>query len=197
MRPRARRAGIYARVAVEARLYRELMPDEIDEWERLARAAHPPDEVRLGSDLRWADLAPGTDYLIRLREEGELRACAWVTKRTVIVSGNEVRVAGIRGVVTHPDHRRRGFGRAVMDQATELMRSFADCDFALLFSSVMAVPFYEVLGWRSVPGPVIVEQPRGPIDYTESLPTAPVMTLPLHKPRSFPQGRVQVRGLPW
>jgi hypothetical protein len=29
---------------VQVRLYRELKPDEIEEWERLDRAAHPPDD---------------------------------------------------------------------------------------------------------------------------------------------------------
>src|SRR5437764_261780 len=125
-------------MAVEVKAYRELKPDEIEEWERLVRKAYPPDEARLGSDLRWADLDPETDYLIRVREDGELRACAWITRRTVSISGQEMRVAGIRGLVTDPDQRRRGYGHALMERAHELMRSCADCDFALLFSSVMA-----------------------------------------------------------
>jgi GNAT superfamily N-acetyltransferase len=170
----------------------------MEEWRRLARKAHPPGEARLGSELRWADLNDETDSLIRFRDDGELRACAWVTKRTVAVSGRGISVAGIRGVVTDPDHRRRGYGNAVMQQAHELMRSFSDCDFALLFSSVMAVPFYEQLGWRAVPGPVTCEQPDGRIDYTETLPTAPVMVLSLHDPAArLPPGPVHVHGLPW
>ena len=54
------------------------------------------------------------------------------------------------------------------------MRSFADCEFAVLFSSVMAVPFYEDLGWRAIRGPVTCDQPGGSIDYTETLATGPV-----------------------
>jgi aminoglycoside 2'-N-acetyltransferase I len=183
-------------MAVEVRLYRELQRGEIEEWERLARKAEPPGEVRLGSDLRWADLDAETDYLIRFREDGELRACAWVTRRTVAISDQEVQVAGVRGVVTDPDHRRRGYGRAVMERAHALMGSFADCDFALLFSSVMAVPFYESLGWRALDGSVTCEQPGGRIDYTDALPTAPVMALAL-RPADLPSGPIDVLGLPW
>jgi aminoglycoside 2'-N-acetyltransferase I len=182
---------------VDVRPYRELEPGEVAEWERLVRKAYPPSEVRLGSDLRWADLDAETDYLIRFHEGAELRACAWVTKRTVTVSDRDVRIAGIRGVVTDPDYRRRGYGRAVMARAHELMRSFADCDVALLFSSVMAVPFYESLGWRPVAGSVTCEQPAGRIDYTQALPTAPVMALPLRHAGELLFGPIHVQGFPW
>jgi GNAT superfamily N-acetyltransferase len=182
---------------VAVRRYRELVPDEVAEWERLVRKAYPPGEVRLGAELRWAGLDAETDYLIRFHEDAELRACAWVTKRTATVSDHELRVAGIRGVVTDRGHRRRGHGRAVMERAHELMRSFADCEVALLFSSVMAVPFYESLGWRAVNGPVTCEQPGGRIDYTRALPTAPVMALALHRAAELPFGPIHVHGFPW
>ena len=182
---------------IDVRRYRDLDPTDLEEWKRLANAAHPPDEVRLGSDIRWAELDPETDYLIRLWDQGELRSCAWVTQRTIDVSGRATRVAGIRGVVTHPDRRRRGYGRAVMERAHELMRSIAGPEFALLFSSVMAVPFYEKLGWLAVRGPVTCDQPDGRIDYTETLPAAPVMVLGLGRSVDLPAGRVDVHGLPW
>jgi aminoglycoside 2'-N-acetyltransferase I len=176
--------------------YRDVRTHDLEEWERLVEKAHPPGAERLGSELRWADLDPDTDFLIRLWDDDELRACAWVTQRTVIASGADVAVAGIRGVVTDPGHRRRGYGRAVMEGAHELMRSLPR-DFALLFSSVMAVPFYESLGWRPLRGPVTCEQPGGRIDYTTTLPTAPVMVLELREGAVFPAGPIDVPGLPW
>jgi GNAT superfamily N-acetyltransferase len=184
-------------VSLDVRFYRDLDPKELEEWERLVKKAHPPGEVRLGSHLRWAELNPATDYLVRSWDNDELRACAWVTQRTVSVSGRETAVAGVRGVVTDPEQRRRGHGRTVMERAQQLMRSFADCEFALLFTSVMAVPFYETLGWRPIRGPVTCDQPHGRINYTETLPTAPVMVLRLRPWAALPTGRVDVRGLPW
>lgn len=184
-------------MSIDVRPYRDLEPEELDEWKRLVKKAHPPDEVRLGSDIRWADLDTETDYLVRLWEDSELRACAWVTQRTISVSGRATRVAGIRGVLTDPEQRRRGYGRAVMEQAQELMGSFADCEFAVLFSSVTAVPFYEDLGWCAIRGPVTCDQPGGRIDYTETLPTAPVMVLGLRPSADLPAGPVDVWGFPW
>jgi hypothetical protein len=84
-----------------------------------------------------------------------------------------------------------------MERTQELLRSFATCEVALLFSSPMAVPFYEELGWRALPGPVTCDQPGGRIDYTERLPDAPVMVLALLPGAAFPSGPVDVRGLPW
>jgi GNAT superfamily N-acetyltransferase len=186
-------------VLVDVRPYADLTPSEIEEWKRLNRKAHPPEEVRLGSDLRWADLDEANDYLIRLHDDDEeLRSCAWVTKKYVTVSDRRRRVAGIRGVVTDPDCRRRGYGRAVMACAHELMETFSDCDFAVLFSSVMAVPFYESLGWQPLRGTVTCEQPGGRINYTETLPpTAPVMALALRDDVELPSGDVSVPSFPW
>jgi len=184
-------------MVVHVKRYRDLQSAEIEEWEQLVEKAHPPGEVRLGQDLLWADLDPETDYLIRLRDDDGLLACAWVTRRTISVADREMRVAGVRGVITDPERRRRGHGRAIMQRAHVLMRSFADCGFALLFSSVMAVPFYESLGWRAVAAPVICDQPGGRIDYTQTLPTAPVMVLALRELAELPPGPVHVRGLPW
>jgi aminoglycoside 2'-N-acetyltransferase I len=182
---------------VDIQLYRDLQPGEMEEWELLYNKVHPPGEPRLSADFAWADLEPQTDYLIRFRQDNELRACAWVTKRTVTILDQELRVAGIRGVMTDPDRRRRGYGRAVMKRARELMRSFPDCDVALLFSSVMAVPFYESLGWRAVRGPVTCEQPDGRINYTEELPAAPVMALALGGSANPLDCPIHVSGLPW
>jgi GNAT superfamily N-acetyltransferase len=100
-------------------------------------------------------------------------------------------------VMTDPERRRHGYGRTVMARAHEVIRSLEDCEFALLFASVMAVPFYKELGWRVVSGPVFCEQPTGVVDYTQLLPTAPVMVLTRSPGDPLPKSPIDVRGLPW
>jgi GNAT superfamily N-acetyltransferase len=170
-----------------------------DECERLAAKVNAAGLSPLGSELRWAAFDPDADHLVRLLDDrGVLRAVSWVTRQAICVSSCETPVAGIRGVMTDPDERRRGYGRAVMERSRELMvHSFADCEFALLFSTVMAVPFYEALGWRAIPGPLTCDQPGGPVDYTALFPTAPVMALPLRPSAVLPAGPVQAVGFPW
>ena len=84
-----------------------------------------------------------------------------------------------------------------MERAQELMCSFCDCEIAVLFSSVMAVGFYERLGWQAIAGPVTVDQPGRRLDYTGALPTAPVMAQALRRDAVLPEGPVDVRGFPW
>ena len=170
--------------------------EETDAWRRLQARVYPPDQERIGADLQWAKREP-TDYFIRLWAEGDLRACAWLTRRAIAVGGRENLVAGVRGVMTDPAYRRLGLGRTVMERTHELMRSLADCDFGLLFSSVMAVPFYESLGWLAVDGPVVCDQPGGRINYTERLPMAPVMVRMTDPQIPPPSGAIDVMGPPW
>jgi GNAT superfamily N-acetyltransferase len=176
--------------------FADVTADEMEEWRRLQARAHPAGEERLGGELAWAKLEP-TDYFIRLHADGDLRACAWLTRRAVVVDEREAEVAGVRGVMTDPGYRRRGFGRIVMERAHDLIRSLDDCEFALLFSSVMAVPFYESLGWHAVYGPVTCDQPGGRINYTERLPTALVMVRMKEDHTPPPSGAIDVLGLPW
>jgi alpha-ribazole phosphatase/probable phosphoglycerate mutase len=81
-----------------------------------------------------------------------------------------VRAGGLCGVQTDPDYRRRGFGRAAVQTATNLMFEQPAVGLGLLLSSQMAVPLYERLGWRVFDGPVYCEQPAGNINYAELMP---------------------------
>jgi GNAT superfamily N-acetyltransferase len=183
-------------VRVDVRQFWDVTDAEMEEWRRLQAKANAPEEARMGSDLTWAKLEP-TDYFIRLWADGGLRACAWLTRRRIAVGGRDAPVAGVRGEMTHPAYRRLGLGRIVMERTHDLMRSLEDCEFGVLFSSAMAVPFYESLGWRSIDGAVMCDQPDGRINYTRRLPTAPVMVR-MKEPRiAPPSGVVDVLGLPW
>lgn len=180
---------------IDIRASSELQGHGLEEWRRLGDVVHPADKPRPASAIEWAP-REDTDQIVRVWDQDELCACAWVTWRTVLIDDREARVAGIRGVMTHPDHRRKGYGRAAMLHSQAVIDSAADSELALLFSSVMGVPFYESLGWQPVRVPVYCEQPDGRIDFTQRKPDAPVMVR-LSASARPPAREVDIRGLPW
>ena len=145
-------------------------------------ALGPPDRRRPtpGDRLAWAELDPPDSWLIRVRDgcsDHRLVSRAFVIRRTIVVGGRSTRAAGLRGVLTHPAHRRRGAGSAGMRRAAHFIWDELCPDIALLLSSTMAVPFYERLGWRVVPGTVFCDQPDGRLNYSAAFPDCPAMVL--------------------
>ena len=84
-------------------------------------------------------------------DDGRIVATLRVWDRTVRVGGTAVRMGGIGGVGTHPDHRRRGHASAMLRDAIDWMRSRGYLT-SVLFTEV-ATEFYRRHGWASVPMP--------------------------------------------
>jgi GNAT superfamily N-acetyltransferase len=140
--------------------------------------------------------ADDTKYVIRVWEGGMLVSCLWITERTILIDGRPAYVAGIRGVRTDPEYRRRGFAGAAMRRAADFIWKELRPELALLLSSEMAVPFYRSLGWQIVTGPVFCQQPGGIVNVTEALPNNPAMVL-LPAGGQVPRGSIDLCGLPW
>ncbi|HEV8637532.1 MAG TPA: GNAT family N-acetyltransferase [Chloroflexota bacterium] len=117
---------------------------------------------------------------------------AGIVPRTVAVDGRPIAVGGISGVWTAPEHRRRGVGRAVMAAAAAFMRDELGAAFGLLLCLPELEPFYQRLGWRGFPGPLVFEQPGRRITWPLS-----VMVLPWAPGTEWPRGTIDLRGLPW
>jgi GNAT superfamily N-acetyltransferase len=186
-----------AAMDLDLRATADLSAEDIAELRALHVRVHgPPDVERLtpGGQLRWAGLK---DMLcvVRVRDAAVLVSCAFVTAREILVNGNPVRAGGLCDVQTDPDYRLRGFARAAVQAATNCMSEQPAVELGLLFSSEMAVPLYESLGWRVFDGPVYCEQQVGIINYTELMPAAPPMVL---VPGSGSlSGSIDLCGLPW
>ncbi len=78
--------------------------------------------------------------------------------REVAVEGATKRAAGIGGVMTHPDHEKKGYATQALDAALAYIDSEIAPDFTLLFVEPHNLAFYEKRGWRPFAGEVIVEE---------------------------------------
>jgi predicted acetyltransferase len=111
--------------------------------------------------------------------------------REVTWNGRKLHVGGVGGVMTHPDHRRRGYSSVALDAAIRTMRDREDVQFALLLCEPHNSAFYRSRGWHPFEGEVWVEQPEGRIRFEAMSP------LIFHIKRSPRQGVIDLCGLPW
>ena len=81
--------------------------------------------------------------------DGEIVATLRIWDRTIRVGATAVKMGGIGGVGTHPDHRRRGYASAMLRDAGDWMGSRGYLT-SVLFTEV-ATEFYRRHGWASVP----------------------------------------------
>jgi GNAT superfamily N-acetyltransferase len=102
--------------------------------------------------VTWAPIDPDATWAVLVWDDDLLVTMAAVTERDVLVGELRTHVACIRGMRTRPDHRRRGFASSAMNRAMQFVWKELRPEMALLLSSEMAVPFYEGLGCRILPG---------------------------------------------
>ncbi len=79
-----------------------------------------------------------------------------LVERTLVCSGQTLRVGYVEAVATEAAHRRNGHGATVMKHIGELIRE----RYALGALST-GTPLLQTLGWESWRGPTFVDGPRG------------------------------------
>jgi hypothetical protein len=80
-----------------------------------------------------------------------------LVERTLVCSGQTLRVGYVEAVTTMAAHRRTGHGATVMKHIVELIRE----RYALGALSTGTRAFYETLGWERWRGPTFADGPRG------------------------------------
>ncbi len=132
------------------------------------------------------------DWHVVVLRAGEPVSYLGIWQREVTVGGGPVRMGGIGSVVTPAEHRGRGYASLALARAADFMRDPLGAEFGLLITGENLLPFYGRLGWRRVSNPLLVEQPgrgRVRLEYV-------TMVLPLGG-RPWPEGEIDLRGLPW
>lgn len=182
---------------VVVRPWCELEAAELSEWDELQAAVNgSPEQRRQRARLTWAPLDPDSSWFIGVRDGDQLVSGLVLITRTVCIGGETMPIGGVRGVATHPNHRRRGFARAAMLRATAFAWEDLNVSVMVLLSSAMAVPLYRGLGWREVADPVLCQQPSGEVVFGDVHPEAPAMLL-VRDGVDWPAGTLDLGGLPF
>lgn len=94
----------------------------------------------------------------RVRVDGVLVAHASLVLRRLHTDGRWHRCGWVESVAVHPDHRRRGYGHAVMEELEALAPGY---DLLGLCASDDGIGLYDARGWQRWRGPVSCLAPDG------------------------------------
>lgn len=122
---------------------------------------------------------------------GQLASHVGISRRVVTVGGRDVVVGAVGGVWTAPEFRGQGLARQAMQTATHFLSEELQVEAGLLICREPVAPFYERVGWQRVQGPVVFDQPSGKV--TWQLP----ILVALCRLDEWPEGTIDLRGLPW
>lgn len=172
-------------------IYKELPPDlenELEVWyDRLI--CSDPEYTGISE---WA--VP--DFTLITFDGRQWAATAELARREVAAGTEAVLVAGVSGVMTHPEYRGRGLARDIMRCVMDLAAErFPETEFGLLDCRNELVRFYEPLGWRRERGKILYTHDgrRGMYDPGH----VNIMIFPLKNGPVWPGGDVDLLGLPW
>ncbi|MGA7806423.1 GNAT family N-acetyltransferase [Bradyrhizobium sp.] len=159
--------------------------------EPLLGAVWPPHVV---AKLPWADVVfADADLRVLVRDDADEIVChVGIFHREVSWDGRRMRAAGIGGVATRDDARRRGYASVALNAAIHTLREERSVDFALLFCEPRHAAFYIARGWKAFDGEIYAEQPdAGRVRFDAIAPH-------VHDLKRAPrQGVIDLCGLPW
>lgn len=158
--------------------------------EPLLSAVWPP-EVK--ATLPWGQVTfAHADFRVLIEAEDEGLVChAGLYRRLATYNGRTAHIAGIGGVATRADQRRRGLATIALNAAVQTFRHEGSLGFALLFCEPQMVSFYQARNWHAFEGEILAEQPAGHGRFDV---LAPMVCDLVQKPR---KGVIDLRGLPW
>lgn len=102
---------------------------------------------------RLLDLAPVRTHVLGYVGAQLVAHALWLDRRMCTGDGPWATAAYVEGVATHPDHRQRGYGAAVMRRLQEAIR---DYPFGAL--SPAAETWYVRLGWERWQGSLWIDR---------------------------------------
>ncbi len=137
--------------------------------------------------LQWSK----PEWYVLAFSQSNLIGRVGILKRSISVEGTPFEIAGITGMITGLEWRGLRIGTRMLERATEFIRDEMQVAFALLLCRMRVASFYAKLGWKSVEGPTVFEQPSGKVVF-------PRLTMVLQTGNTpWPKGTIDLCGLPW
>lgn len=131
---------------------------------------------------RWYALA---------RYENTLVGRIGIVKRKIMAGGSVLWVGGISGVITRPEWRMQGIASMLLNKTAQFLEEVLSTEFGLLICRDEMAPFYRKNGWESIRTSTYFMQESGRYRYKQ---TSMILRC---KDRNWPQGDVDLCGLPW
>jgi predicted GNAT family N-acyltransferase len=165
------------------------LSESLSDWEkteyRRVRA-----QIDYGGVLGY-QFASDREWRILVWVGGQLASHMGISRRIVTVDGRSVEVGAVGGVWTAVEFRGQGLAREAMRTASRFLCTELQAEAGLLICREPVAPFYELVGWRRVPGPLVFDQPSGKVGWH-----LPILVT-LCSLSEWPAGTIDLCGLPW
>lgn len=110
-----------------------------------SRAGEPPRMPSMGLDWPHVYYPDNLDNIRVITHDGLVVSAVAICPTTVRTPRGRIEVGGINGFVTHPDHRRRGLGTAVLHDAHRVMR---ESGHHIAMLGTVSQNYYRRFGWE-------------------------------------------------
>jgi predicted acetyltransferase len=131
------------------------------------------------------------DWAVMVWEDEDMVSNVHIIERTVLVDNHPVRVGGIGNIATKVEWRKRGYATSAFKVAMDYLRDPLKVDFGLMIATENMIMHYVKFGWKLVAQSILIDQPQGKRSFS-----IPVLILPVYG-KEWPQGEINVCGLPW
>lgn len=114
-----------------------------------------------------------------------------VLQRTITIDNKSLLIAGVSFLITEPEYRGRGYATLIMDEAVNFVANNLGLPFGLLTCKPRLESLYSGMGWHKVNQPNVFVQPTG------NRSCGGIIMVKGCGDRSWPEGKIDFRGLPW